>query len=154
MQEAFLSGIENKLKSHNLNPVNLGKSNWSYRAPMLPIKKIITTCKAAIIVGLERSHSYIGYDREGSFSCSEYTHKFQSTPWIHIEAGMAYQMGIPLLILKEKKLHSEGILDPLVSEFFVFEFVLENVYTSLSSELISVIESWIDDIPSREDTLV
>jgi hypothetical protein len=148
MQEEFLAGIEKKLKSHNLNPVNLGKSNWSYRAPMSPIKKIMSKCKAAIIIGLERSHSYIGYDREGSPASSEYVHKFQSTPWIHIEAGMAYQMGIPLLILKEKKLHSEGILDPLVSEFFVFEFVIENVFKSLSAELISVIESWINDIDS------
>lgn len=99
-----------------------------------------------MIVGLERSHSYIGYEREGGKQSKEILHKYQSSPWIQIEAGMAYQAGLPLLILKETKLYSEGILDPGVSEFFIFEFDLNKSYKSLSPELDKVIESWVEDI--------
>lgn len=39
---------------------------------------------------------------------------------------MAYQAGLFLLILKEDKVYGEGILDPQISDSFVFEFELKN----------------------------
>lgn len=145
MQSQFLDNIEKQLKHHELNPVNLGRNNWSYKTPLTPIKNIMSDCKAAVIIGLERSHSFIGYEKEGSKECKEYVHRYQSSPWIQIEAGMAYQAGLPLLILKEDKLLAEGILDPKVSEFFIFEFNLDKVYKSLSKDINEVIDSWVKD---------
>jgi hypothetical protein len=53
-QEKFLKLIENKLAEHDLNATNLGKNNWNYRKPLKPIKDLITKCKGAIIIGIER----------------------------------------------------------------------------------------------------
>lgn len=104
------------------------------------------TCSAAIGIGLERHHSLIGYERELSNTPTELIHKYTSSPWIQIEAGMAYQAGLPLLVLKEDKLHSEGILDPQVSDSFVFEFNLKKLQTQLSNDLKELIVSWVNDI--------
>lgn len=137
-QEKFLLLLESQLSLHGLNPVNLGKNNWSYTSPMNPISSLITSCKAAVIVGLERYHSYIGYEK-GNI---ESIHRRTTSPWIHIEAGMAYQAGLPLLILKEKQLLAEGILDPNVSEYFVFEFEIEKYQKRISKSLEQIIEDW------------
>lgn len=145
-QEKFLSLIEAELKQHSLNPINLGKKNYNYRSPLKPIKDIMDMCAGAIIIGLERHHSYIGYEREFSAAQKELTHKYTSSPWIQIEAGMAYQAGLPILILKEDKLHSEGILDPQISDSFVFEFELKKIQKELSAELKELILSWAKDI--------
>ena len=56
-QTEFLLLVENMLTKHGLNGVNLGKNNWSYKSPLNPIKEIMSSCKAAIIIGLERYHS-------------------------------------------------------------------------------------------------
>lgn len=142
-QEIFLSLIESELKKHGLNPTNLGKNNWSFISPLKPIKKIMDTCVAAIVIGLERHHSFIGYEKEFSKGSKELIHKYSSSPWIQIEAGMAYQAGLPILILKEDKVYGEGILDPQISDSFVFEFELKKLQKKISPELEEIIRSWV-----------
>ena len=143
-QEGFLSLIDFELKKHGLNPTNLGKNNWSFRSPLKPIKEIMGTCVAAIVIGLERHHSFIGYEKEFSKNSKELIHKYSSSPWIQIEAGMAYQAGLPILILKEDKVYGEGILDPQISESFVFEFELKKLQKKISPELEEIIRSWVN----------
>lgn len=126
-QENFLSLLANLLQEHGLCPVNLGQNDWNFKSPLKPISEIMNTCKAAIIIGLERSHSYIGYEKEYSKNSKELIHKYTTSPWIQIEAGMAYHANLPLLILKEKKLFPEGILDPNIGEYYVFEFEIGKV---------------------------
>lgn len=145
-QAKFLTLIELELKKHELNPTNLGKNNWNFRSPLKPIKEIMNTCVAAVIIGLERHHSYIGYEKEFSENSKELIHKYSSSPWIQIEAGMAYQAGLPLLILKDYKVFSEGILDPQISDYFVFEFELKKLQKKLTPELQELILSWVNHI--------
>lgn len=142
-QENFLLLIELELKKHGLNPTNLGKNNWNFRSPLKPIKEIMDTCVAAIVIGLERHHSLIGYEKEFSKNSKEIIHRYSSSPWIQIEAGMAYQANLPILILKEDKVHGEGILDPQISDSFVFEFELKKLQNKLSPELQELILSWV-----------
>jgi hypothetical protein len=149
-QEEFLSLIECELKKHDLNPTNLGKNNWDFRSPLKPIKELMATCKAAIIIGMVRHHSYIGYEKEFTEDSKELIHKYTTTPWVQIEAGMAYQAGLPLLILKEKKVFAEGILDPQLSDYFVFEFEAEKQAEKLSHALEEIILSWVIHIKSNK----
>ena len=149
-QEGFLSLIELELKNHGLNPTNLGKNNWSFRSPLKPIKEIMETCVAVIVIGLERHHSLIGYDKEFSKSSKELIHKYSSSPWIQIEAGMAYHAGLPILILKEDKVYGEGILDPQISDSFVFEFELKKLQKKLSPEIEEIIRSWVKHFKELE----
>lgn len=142
-QKIFLSLIESELKKHGLNPTNLGKNNWSFISPLKPIKEIMDTCIAAIVIGLERHHSFIGYEKEFSKGSKELIHKYSSSPWIQIEAGMAYQAGLPILVLKEDKVYGEGILDPQISDSFVFEFELKKLQKKISPELEEIICSWV-----------
>ena len=74
-QQIFLSLIEVELKQHGLNPINLGKNNWNFKSPLAPIKELMDTCIAAIIIGLERHHSLIGYEKEFSKDSKEIIHK-------------------------------------------------------------------------------
>jgi hypothetical protein len=99
-----------------------------------------------VIIGLERHHSLIGYEKENSKDSKEIIHKYSSSPWIQIEAGIAYQAGLPLLILKEDKVYSEGILDPQISDYFVFDFTLKKMSKQLSPELKQSILSWVSDL--------
>jgi hypothetical protein len=145
-QEQFLNLIEIELKNSGLNPTNLGKNNWSFKSPMKPIKDIMDTCVAAIVIGLERHHSFIGYEKEHSKDSKELIHKYTSSPWIQIEAGMAFQANLPLLILKEDKVYAEGILDPQISDSFIFEFELKKMQKKLSPELTEIILSWVRHI--------
>lgn len=142
-QIMFLGLLKTRLADHGLNAVNLGNNSWNFRKPLIPIKELILKCKGAILVGLERHHSYIGYDKEYTSQQTEITHKYTTSPWIHIEGGMAYQAGLPMIILKEDKVYPEGILDPNNSESYIFNFTLSNNTEKLSDEVEQIIESWV-----------
>lgn len=145
-QAAFLLLIKEELLKYGLNGINLGTNNWNYIKPLKPIKEMMSTCRGAIVVGLERHNSYIGYDKEHSMHKKELIHKYSSSAWIHIEGGMAYQAGLPLLILKEEQVFPEGILDPNNSESYIFDFSLGKNTTILSAEIQQFISSWANQI--------
>lgn len=145
-QESFLILLKDFLLKLNLNPVNLGSNNWSYQKPLRPIKDLIHSSKGAILVGLVRHHSYIGYEKEGTPDQTELIHKYSTSPWIHIEGGMAYQAGLPILTLKESQVYAEGILDPNNTESYIYNFNLREDLTTLPEEIKQIIESWADTV--------
>lgn len=145
-QVIFLSLIKQEIEKYNLSPINLGQNNWNNRSPLEPIKEMMSNCIGIAIIGLERHHCYIGYSKENSKEEEETIHKYSSSPWIHIEAGMAYQLGLPMLILKEKKIYKEGILDPQISNYYIFEFDIDSQLEVLSDQIKSFIKSWAENI--------
>lgn len=145
-QEKFLLLLDETLSARGLNPVNLGRQNWNNKSPMQPISEMMKSCKAAIIIGMERYHSYIGYEK-GNI---EHIHSYMTSPWIHIEAGMAYQASLPLLILKEKKILREGIFDPNISEYYVYEFEIEKMQKKISNDLENMISTWNNSFNKKQ----
>src|SRR6185436_9700331 len=51
--------------------------------------------------------------------------KWLTTPWAHIEPAMAYQLGLPVLILREQGVLDDGILERGVAGLYMPEFDLE-----------------------------
>ncbi|MDR3007202.1 MAG: hypothetical protein LBV59_04665 [Sphingobacterium sp.] len=145
-QKMFLNLLKRRLSNYGMNAVNLGINNWDYRKPLIPIKELIIKCKGAILVGLVRHHSYIGYEKENSSEQIESVHKYTTSPWIHLEGGMAYQAGLPIIILKEDKVFAEGILDPNNSESYILSFKLNENIVKLSDEIEQIIKSWVERI--------
>jgi len=64
---------------------------------------------------------------------------------------MAYQAGLPLLILKEKKIASEGILDGSNSEYKVFEFEIAGTTAPLPGEIQMAMKNWAGYIKTIKD---
>lgn len=49
-----------------------------------------------------------------------------TTPWAQIEPAMAYQLGLPVLILREKGVLADGILERGVVGLYMPEFDLDS----------------------------
>ncbi len=141
-QEAFVGSLEPSLRSRGLTPWTLGRANFDFRSPMRAIREAMDACAGAVILGLGRRFHPLGIDRYGSDKATEKNDFWCSTPWRHLEAGMAYQLGLPLLILKDKTILAEGILDQTVGEYLVFEFDLESECAGFSTELRETVAAW------------
>ena len=141
-QAAFLMKLEASLRARRMEPWTLGRSDYDYRNPLRAIRSSMMECHGAVIVGLERSYSPILFERRGSPDQRRITHVASSTPWNQLEAGMAYQLELPLLILKERALRAEGILDPAIGDYFVTEFDIDVESRGLSKALKAVIHRW------------
>jgi hypothetical protein len=59
---------------------------------------------------------------------------------------MALQHGLPVLILKDRLVLAEGILDQSLSAYMVFEFDLDAESKSLTRALRLTLAHWISDL--------
>lgn len=128
-QADFLEEIEQDFKARGLDPRTLGRSDYDMDAPLEGIRRLMIGCcgfitlafrRTLIKSGTERPHSDIGLDpvsRSGQWITS---------PYCHIEAAMAFQLGLPLLIWREEGVFADGVLDRGAVGISMPEFSLEN----------------------------
>lgn len=110
-QEAFIRAVEDRLRSEGLFPQTVGRNTFSSDAPLKKITELLDSSHGAVVIALERSFFPLGFDKRGSPSERQLHNIKLPTPWNQIEAAMAYSRRLPLMVLIEKDLKSEGLLE-------------------------------------------
>ena len=111
LQEDFVSAVENRLRSENLIPNTVGRNKFTADSPLKAVNELMDECSGTIIIALERTYFPSGFDKRGGTNQQTLTDAKYSTPWNQIEAAMSYSKGLPLLLIIEEGLRSEGLLE-------------------------------------------
>lgn len=76
--------------------------------------------------------------------------QYLTSPWAHIEAAMAFQSGLPILILRETGVLDDGILERGVTGLYLPEFDLDNPIDAYldSAEFRQLFEQWAHQVQS------
>ena len=106
-QDQFVTAIENHLREHGMRPRTLGRNEFDSGQPLQAVRRIMQESKGAVIIALER----IRIERGAEKGQQPLTDVALATPWNQIEATMAYMLGLPMLVIKERAVKSEGMLD-------------------------------------------
>ena len=109
-QVTFLDQLEDVIKANGMRPRSLGRSEWSYEAPLAPIRSLMNECSGTIVVAMTRSVMASGVDYPGGVEERTVRDRHLSTPWLQIEAAMAFQLHQPILVLRESQVEPEGVL--------------------------------------------
>lgn len=64
-----------------------------------------------ISVAFRRSFIEMGQSKPGTEGVEDLGGRWQTSPWPHIEVAMAFQIGLPILILREAGVMDDGILE-------------------------------------------
>ena len=110
-QESFVAAIEAYLRAQALEPRTIGRNYFRNGQPLKIIAECMKECSGAIIIAFERIHIEKGLDQRGSPAQSQISGLNLTTVWNQIEASLAYSYGRPLLMLVEKGLKAEGLLE-------------------------------------------
>ena len=110
-QEVFIHELKEEIRKIGALPVMCEFSSYDSKDPLGKVKSVMEDCHAVIVVGLERSHSYLCKDKEGSASEKEYVHRKYSSSWLQMESGLAFGLGKKLFVLCQKDVVSDGIFD-------------------------------------------
>jgi hypothetical protein len=146
IQKNYINNMVKYLDSKNIIAETLGTTFWSNKSPLIPIQKKMQEVNGAIIIAMERFHSKEGVYKEESKEQEKFEDQYFATVWTQIEGAMAYQLGLPLLILKEKKLIAEGMFDPQIHEWRVTNINLNNSEEIFKNPIKSQINAWIQDV--------
>ena len=132
------------MKREGVDLVNLATAEYSIEKPLPQISELMKTCDGALVIGWERVHGYTMFERESSSQEKLHQNIHIATPWNHIEGSMAATLGLPLFILKERRLHAEGIFEASSHDYKIESFDLPSEATALSRGLMKQILGWVN----------
>ncbi|MDR2910373.1 MAG: hypothetical protein LBV47_03275 [Bacteroidales bacterium] len=110
-QEDFVVAVEDRLRSEGLIPNTVGRNKFSINSPLKTIDELMDNCCGVIIIALERTYFPEGIEKRGSLKESVLKETKYPTPWNQIESAMAYTKKLPLMVILEEGLKSEGLLE-------------------------------------------
>jgi hypothetical protein len=110
-QESFVRAVEDRLRSEGLIPHTVGRNTFSADAPLKTVIELMEKCSGAVVIALERMYFPAGVEKRGGPKEAPLTQIKLPTPWNQVEAAMAHSRGLPLLVLVENGIKSEGLLE-------------------------------------------
>jgi hypothetical protein len=105
-QDQFVTAVEEHLREHGMRPQTLGRNAFDSGQPLQAVKRMMQSSRGAVIIALERIRIKEGAEK-GTQPLADVA---LATPWNQIEATMAYMLGLPMLVIKERTVKAEGML--------------------------------------------
>ena len=109
-QEAFVRAVEDRLRSEGLIPHTVGRNTFSSDAPLKAVTQLMDTCSGRVVIALERSYFPKGVEKRGGPKETPLVDIKLPTPFNQIEAAMSYSRGLPLMVIVEQGIKTEGLL--------------------------------------------
>lgn len=146
-QEEFIERIIQYLQSRGLQPRTLGITDYDLDAPLTAIRRLMLESNGLITIAFRRSYIKEGKGKpQSDIEEKEYdlSNKWLTSPFCQIEPAMAFQLGLPVLILREKGVIDEGILEKGVLGVYMPEFNLDSDLDDYfnSEAWIQIIQKW------------
>lgn len=119
-QEVSRAYIYGELEALMLEPRTLGRSDIGRFSPLQEVRSMAKHCSGGIILGYHqvKAKTVTKWAKDGKH---ETVREYRApTPWNHLETGILYGLGLPLLVLKEEGIDG-GIFDVGASNVFVHE---------------------------------
>ncbi len=144
-QRGLLDSISDLFNAYNLVPRTVGISNFTNKSPLVAVRAVMKECSGALVLGLRQLRIVRGVEKEGtSLECNR-DDFYLPTAWNHIEASMAYSMGMPILLVKERGVGG-GVFDLGATEYFIHSVISPGSNWVLSDEFRLSFQEWHEDM--------
>jgi hypothetical protein len=110
-QEQFVTNMERFLEANGVVPRTVGRNYFSNQQPLKSVAELMRQCSGAVILALERTHIKEAVEKRGSPQEQPLQAINLPTVWNQIEAAMAYALDLPLFVVVENEIRSEGLLE-------------------------------------------
>lgn len=117
-QDQFLDRVKSHLSARGLEPRTIGETDYGTQ-PMQHIRSVMMDCNGFIGLAFRRFLVVEGVDRPEPDSKSttprhnlgSLRNRWLTTPYVHLEAAVAYQIGLPIILFVEEGVVQEGALE-------------------------------------------
>lgn len=129
-QLLFMDQLKKMLIEKDLEPRTLGESDYDLDAPLRAIRRLMMESYGIIGVAFKRT-----LIKEGIYKANaniegiipqKIDEKWITSPFCQIEPAMAFQLGLPIMLLREKDVIDDGIFEKGVLGSYLPEFSLDD----------------------------
>lgn len=140
-QKAFLAHLDVKLQSNDLVAKTIGRNTFTSGQPLLRIQQTMEECSGMLVVAFERTRIRGGVELQLDEDSIVFRERSYATPWHHAELGMATMLGLPTLVVLQKGVFEEGLLEDKHG-WYVIRTKLATASLD-SSEFTGILNDWI-----------
>lgn len=146
-QKNFIEIIEKYLSERGFDPRTLGVTDYDMNEPLTAIRRLMLESNGMLTIAFRRSLIKEGVSKPntdlGAIS-NNISNQWLTSPYCHIEPAMAFQIGLPILVLREKGVIADGILEHGVIGTYLPEFDLDKSIEDyfISKEWQQLIGKW------------
>jgi hypothetical protein len=133
--------ILRELDMLRFEPRALGRSDYPTDLPLREVYVLATHCSGGVILGFEQAMSKSIIWKRGTKEQKTTRSVTFPTAWNHLESGILYSLGLPLLVFREDGI-SGGIFDPGVTDVFVHKMPKPRMTKDNKSALTEVFLKW------------
>ncbi|MGR5364360.1 hypothetical protein ACPV54_26150 [Vibrio mediterranei] len=143
-QQVFIEALSKYLVSRGYEPRTLGVTDYDMDAPLKAIRRLMLESNGLITIAFRRALIIQGKGKPDTSDEYSLDSRWLTSPYSHIEPAMAFQVGLPILILRESKVIADGILEQGVLGTYMPEFNLSNPSGDYlnSKEFSQLIRKW------------
>ena len=128
VQKEFIEKVADFLRNGGFEPRTLGVTDYDMSAPLTAIRRLMLESNGMVTIAFRRTKLVQALLRAGADlpdqSESPIRDAWLTSPYCQIEPAMAYQLGLPVLIFREKGVIPDGILEKGVVGTYMPEFDL------------------------------
>ena len=147
-QQQFVERIRDYLRLRGIHGRTLGVTDYDMDAPLTAVRRLMLESNGVLTIAFRRTFVERGTARLrtdlADLQETAIDGTWLTTPWPHIETAMAYQLGLPVLILREHGVLADGVLERGIAGLYMPEFELDedaDAYLG-SAEWNGVIGKW------------
>lgn len=126
----------------------LGRTDYPTALPLREVFGIARHCAGGIILGFEQFYATSAIKKRDTTEQEKIDTLRAPTAWNHLEAGILFSLGLPLLVFKEDGIH-DGIFDNGVSDVFVHKMPRVGMKANEREGLAAVFLKWYGVVSSR-----
>jgi hypothetical protein len=153
-QQASRAVLIELMDELNLEPRALGRSDYPSELPLREVLVIAQHCAGGLILGFEQFQATAGTWKRG-MGAKNGERKLTSTesvsfptPWNHLEAGILFGLGLPVLIFREEQI-SGGVFDNGVTDVFIHKMPGAKILAKDRASLKQVVLKWYAKTSAR-----
>ena len=148
-QEESRKIIIKELHRANLEPRALGRSDYPTELPLREVYLIAKHCSGGIILGFEQFVVQSGTLKRNTPEEKRLAAGTTfPTPWNHLEAGILYSLGLPLLVFAEDGV-SGGVFDRGVTDVYIHRMPTSRITPPARKALSAVFQKWQASVRSH-----
>jgi hypothetical protein len=142
-QEKSAELIQGLVSRYKLEWRALGRSDYPIDLPLKEVLRMVKHCSGGIILGFTQFQSFKGINKPGTKKAKRVNTTVSfPTPWNHLESGILFSSGLPLIIFREEGI-SGGVFDIGTSEVFIHQMPGAKTKKQSLDDLDSVFQNWV-----------
>jgi len=149
-QQLTIKLLQELLESRGMCARTIGSTDFPNVSPMKAVEQLMRQCSGVIILGFPQMLIQKGISKPDTVQQKNVKNQYLPTPWNHIEASMAFMLGLPMFIIRNEGIEG-GIFDIGTTAHFIHTLDLNKQDWIEENKFLQPFNQWYGEVLKKRN---